>query len=96
MAQAVFDQHPLGDYLRGRCVTKQHSNDTLIRCLLEAGESQFSIPGITSDFERELDPNFNQVDQDLDVCQPEWRPRLLIEVLQVSAVPFRLELAGGL
>jgi hypothetical protein len=53
---------------------------------LDAGENQFSIPGISSDLERELDPNFDcsNDDENDDEPLPEWRPRLLVEFLQAS------------
>ena len=62
-------------------------NKPLNNPILDAGENQFSIPGISSDLERELDPNFDCSDDDDDDDEPlpEWRPQLLLDFIQASA-----------
>ncbi|KDR80851.1 hypothetical protein GALMADRAFT_91528 [Galerina marginata CBS 339.88] len=65
MAQALFDEHPLEEYLRG------------------AGESLVSIPGTTTELERELDPNFEFLDDSFDGSVPDWRPPYLLEFIEV-------------
>ncbi|KAF8336159.1 hypothetical protein F5887DRAFT_987397 [Amanita rubescens] len=67
MAQAVFEDHPLADYLR------------------DVGELGELMPGTSSELETEIDPFrtvFPNDEDDLETIA-EWRPRLLIELLDI-------------
>lgn len=50
---------------------------------LDAGEVQFIMPGSSSELQIELDPTFGQLDDISDDSYPEWRPQILVELLEV-------------
>ena len=52
---------------------------------LDAGESPLSIPGICTQVEREIDPYFDiYYEETPEEVEVEWRPQLLIELVEVS------------
>ncbi|KAF4610441.1 hypothetical protein D9613_007209 [Agrocybe pediades] len=68
MAQPLFDEHPLEEYLR------------------EAGETPLLIPGSSSEWEREIDPYFDFVDEEGEAQEgslADWYPQYVIELVEL-------------
>lgn len=84
MAQALFDEHPLEEYLRGVLVHRSNAPPDLHVDVIDAGESSITIPGISSELECELDPNHSDFHDDAsDDTMLDWLPQYIIEFLEV-------------
>jgi hypothetical protein len=83
MAQAVFDEHPIEQYLRGKCQATGRQ-PRLVDVGLDAGETREPMPGTTTELELELDPMaFTELSLDDDEELEEWRPRFVIQLYEV-------------
>lgn len=87
MAQAVFDEHPLEEYLRGPWNFGSTTNTCLLLLSKDAGESPQILPGISLELEREMDPYHDLFDSAWDEEPlPNWCPQILLEFIQVSTL----------
>jgi hypothetical protein len=80
MAQPLFDDHPLQQYLRGLTISYVLLQFYLGMRFTAAGEPPEVMPGSTPEFLQDLD----EFEPDLD-DEPEWRPDLLVRVLEVRS-----------
>lgn len=80
MAQAIFDEHPLGDYLRGLYFPMRYSSIINIYLLAEYGEMPLLIPGTYPVSEQEL----IALDEHSDGDHKEWLPGILVDFIEVS------------
>lgn len=85
MAQALFDEHPLGDYLRGSYIPsrpleryKNHIIGT------DNGETPLLIPGIYPALEQELVDLIAGHNSNSSGDYKEWLPRVLLDFIEVS------------
>jgi hypothetical protein len=83
MAQALFDEHPLGDYLRGSYIPIRYSG-MRIMLLADNGETPLLIPGIHPALEQELVDLNVGLDPNSSGDYKEWLPRVLLDFIQVS------------
>lgn len=85
MAQAVFEDHPLAEYLRSKPMLVFLGS--MLTCK-DAGEIGELMPGTSFELQTEFDPFINTFPTDEDDLEAlaEWRPRLLIELLDVCTV----------
>lgn len=89
MAQALFDEHPLGDYLRGSYIPIRQSG-ILLMLLADNGETPLLIPGIYPAMEQELVDLNNGLDANSWGDHKEWLPRVLLDFIEVSLLLFDL------
>jgi len=86
MAQALFDDHPLEEYLRSTSskLSRVHTSNTS-PIHIGAGEDPEFIPGSSAALELELELLRHAQSGDSDHLEEfEWRPLFLIQMIEVS------------
>lgn len=96
MAQALFDEHPLGEYLRGLFFPMHWSSIGNISLLADNGEIPLLIPGTYPASEQELIDFSTGFDENSDGYRNEWPPQFLLDFIEVSLFYHILSLVSAL